>query len=66
MIQPNKGSIGFFQKDFKILLNGSNEYVAFINDKEFGFPIMNPSAVPRSSLNLRRNSLNALYLKVKK
>ena len=66
MIQPKAGSIGFFQKDFKILLNGSNEYVIFINDKEFGFPIMNPSAVPRSSLNLRRHSLNALYLKVKK
>ena len=64
MIHPKKGSIGFAADNFKILLNGSNEYIVYINDIEFGFPIMNPAAVPRSSLTLRKNSLTALFLKV--
>ena len=66
MIQPKNGSIGFAAVDFKISLNGSYEYIVYINDIDFGFPIMNPAAVPRSSLLLRRNSLSGVYLKVTK
>ena len=64
MFTPMKGSIGFAKDNFKISLNGSHEYIVYINDIEFGFPIMNPAAVPRSSLTLRRNSLTPIYLRV--
>ena len=50
--------------DFKITLNGSNEYIVYINDPRFGFPTLNPGAVPRTSLILSKNTLSILYLKV--
>ena len=64
-IQPKEGSIGFtFAYNFKISLNGSNEYVVYINDPHFGFPTLNPAAVSRTSLLLSKNSQTFIYLKV--
>ena len=61
------GSIGFtINNDFKISLNGSNEYVVYINDPKFGFPTINPATVPSLSFLLSKNSITLLFLKVKK
>ena len=64
-IHPKKGSIGFSMGlNFKITLNGSNEYIVYINDPRFSFPTLNPDAVPRISFILSENKLTILYLKV--
>ena len=61
------GSIGFtINNDFKISLNGSNEYVVYINDPKFDFPTINPETVPSVSFLLIKNSITLLFLKVKK
>ena len=63
--KPKEGSIGFsLSENFKITLNGSNEYVVYISDPKFGFPTINPAAVPRTALLMRKNSLTVLFLKV--
>ena len=60
-----KGSIGFsITEAFKITLNGSNEYIVYINDPRFGFPTINPEAVPRTLFLMNRNTTTILYLKV--
>ena len=66
-IQPKEGSIGFtLDYDFKISLNGSSEYVVYINDPKFGFPTINPETVPSTSFLLSKSSLTILFIKVKK
>ena len=63
--KPKECSIGFsISENFKIVLNGSNEYVVYINDPKFGFPTINPASVPRTSLLIKKNSLAVLFLKV--
>ena len=58
--------MGFSLSDnFKISLNGSNKYIVYINDPRFGFPTLNPAAVPRTSLLMSRNTATILYLKVR-
>ena len=64
-IHPKNGSIGFsIGLNLKITLNGSNEYIVYINDPRFSFPTLNPGAVPRTSFILSENTLTILYLKV--
>ena len=60
-----KGSIGFSVTEaFKITLNGTNEYIVYINDPRFGFPTLNPDAVSRTCFLMSRNTTTILYLKV--
>ena len=50
--------------DFQIVLNSTFEYALLIFDPVFGFPTLNPAAVPRALLPIQEKSMNVFYIKV--